>query len=126
MFVINEDLSIYLTRGDVANIIVDLADLSGESQVFSDGDIVRFLVFEKNNVSNIVIHKEVSAVNGESSVTISLTTEDSCIGAPINKPKDYWYEIELNPYTHPQTIVGYDVSGAKIFRLFPEGVYKNE
>lgn len=40
----------------------------------------------------------------------------------VNKPTDFWYEVELNPDTAPQTIIGYDKeTGAKIFRLYPEG-----
>lgn len=34
---------------------------------------------------------------------------------------DYWYEVELNPETEAQTIIGYDEDGPKIFRLYPEG-----
>jgi hypothetical protein len=51
-----------------------------------------------------------------------LSKEDTKIGKKVNKPVDYWYEVELNPDTYPQTIVGYDEDGAKIFKLYPEGV----
>ena len=54
-------------------------------------------------------------------VEIYLTEEDTKIGEVISKPKDYWYEVELNPDEEPQTIIGYDEDGAKIFKLFPEG-----
>ena len=50
-----------------------------------------------------------------------MTGEDTKIGQVINKPIDYWYEIELNPEINPQTVIGYDNDGAKIFKLFPEG-----
>jgi hypothetical protein len=43
------------------------------------------------------------------------------IGDVISKHKDYWYEVVLNDDTLPQTIIGYDEDGAKLFRLFPEG-----
>jgi len=43
------------------------------------------------------------------------------IGDVINKPTDYWYEIEINPETKPQTIIGYDENGEKILKLYPEG-----
>ena len=43
------------------------------------------------------------------------------IGEVINKPTNYWYEIELNPNTQPQTIIGYDEDGEKLFVLYPEG-----
>ena len=54
-------------------------------------------------------------------VTVTLDNKDTKFGDIISKPVDYWYEVELNPETKPQTIVGYDEDGAKIFKLFPEG-----
>ena len=54
-------------------------------------------------------------------VTLTLTGKDTKFGGIINKPTNYWYEIELNPETNPQTIVGYDDEGPKLFCLHPEG-----
>ena len=54
-------------------------------------------------------------------VEIVLSKEDTKIGSLISTPFDYWYEIELNPETEPQTVIGYDDDGEKIFRLYPEG-----
>ena len=56
------------------------------------------------------------------SVDLSLDSTETTIGDIINKPVEYWYEIQLNPDTEPQTIIGYDENGAKIFKLYPEGV----
>ena len=84
------------------------------------------MVFEKRSCDRVVLSKSVEAVEGATSVTISLNTEETRIGSVLHKPKDYWYEIELNPETRPQTIIGYDENGPKIFTLFPEGVYRNE
>ena len=69
----------------------------------------------------MVLRKDFPATAGAEKVDILLTGEEMKIGELISKPKDYWYEIELNPLTNPQTIVGYDEDGAKVFRLFPEG-----
>ena len=52
---------------------------------------------------------------------VMLTSKETKFGELIHKPKDYWYEVELNPMTTPQTVIGYDEDGAKVFRLFPEG-----
>ena len=52
---------------------------------------------------------------------VVLTEQDTRIGDVISKPVDYWYEVTLNPYTNPQTFIGYDEDGAKVFKLFPEG-----
>ena len=54
-------------------------------------------------------------------VEIFLHGAETKFGEVINKPVDYWYEVELNPETKPQTIIGYDEDGAKVFKLFPEG-----
>lgn len=121
MFVINPDWSIYLTRGDIASLEVSAKKSENEDYIFKMGDVVRLNVFEKKQCDNIVLQKEVLVVEETTVVTIMLNSTDTKIGETINKPKDYWYEVELNPDTTPQTIVGYDSNGPKIFRLFPEG-----
>lgn len=121
MFVILEDKTICLTRGDIANIVVSAMLQDGTAYKFEAGDVVRLSVYEKKNCRNVVIQKETIAEAKVQSVTISLTHEDTKIGEIINKPVDYWYEIEVNPDTKPQTIIGYDEAGEKIFRLYPEG-----
>ena len=121
MFTINDDKSIYLTRGDIAVIEVEASSTNDEPYTFKVGDIVRFSVFEKGSYDQIVIKKDVSVEKESLTVDISLYKEDTKIGDLINKPKDYWYEIELNPETYHQTIIGYDTRGPKIFRLYPEG-----
>jgi hypothetical protein len=68
-----------------------------------------------------VLEKDVTVEEETSVVSITLERTDTKLGGIINKPVDYWYEVELNPDTTPQTIVGYDSDGPKIFRLFPEG-----
>ena len=120
MFVINSDKSIHLTRGDIA--VIQVGAVNGEiDYTFKEGDLIRLRVFEKKQCNCVVLQKDVEAEEGAQTVDISLTKEDTKIGNIINKPVDYWYEIELNPDTMPQTLIGYDNSGAKIFRLFPEG-----
>lgn len=121
MFTINSDQSIYLTRGDIAVIELRANTSETEDYEFKSGDIIRFKVFEKNRCDNIVLEKDVLVEFSTVSIDISLTSDDTRIGDLIHRPKDYWYEVELNPDTNPQTIIGYDVAGPKIFRLFPEG-----
>ena len=104
MFEVRSDQSIHLTRGDVAILEVNATG-----------------VFEKAKCDNVILEKSVNVEVESTVVEISLDSDDTRIGSVINKPKDYWYEIELNPDTRPQTIVGYDSSGPKIFRLYPEG-----
>lgn len=120
MFVINSDMSIYCTRGDCGNITVT-AEEDGLEYTFKRGDIVRFKAFCKKACASVVIQKEVEVIADTQSVAIYLSGAETKIGEIINKPVDYWYEIELNPYTTPKTLVGYDDDGPKLFRLFPEG-----
>ena len=120
MFKINDDLSIYATRGDM--IVFSVSVEAGDSSYkFKEDDIVRFKVFEKKECHCVVLQKDFPATVGSEKVDILLTGEETKFGELISKPKDYWYEIELNPLTNPQTIIGYDDDGAKIFRQFPEG-----
>jgi len=122
MFVVNDDLSIYATRGDIVCLNVSaLDDSTGNPYEFQPGDIVRMKIFAKKDAENVVMSKDFPVVAKTDSVGVFLSEQDTKIGDVISKPTDYWYEIELNPYTNPQTIVGYDEDGAKIFKLFPEG-----
>lgn len=95
--------------------------------MFLAGDVIRMKVFVKKEVDNIVLQKVVHIEEPTTTVDIMLSSEDTKIGELINKPTDYWYEIELNPDTNPQTIIGYDdEEGAPIFTLYPEGGEINE
>lgn len=120
MFVVNDDKSIYCTRGDAGGFIVQ-ATLNEEPYTFRKGDVVRLKVFGKKDCENVVLKKVVTVGEESEQVEIFLDGRDTKIGDVISKPTDYWYEVELNPDTKPQTIIGYDEDGAKIFKLFPEG-----
>lgn len=126
MFVILEDKTIGLTRGDVAQIDVSVNLADGSRYVFTEGEVVRFRVTERKACGNVVLDKSVTVEEAAEVVTIELTSEDTRLGGVISKVVEYWYEIELNPETAPQTIVGYDEDGPKILRLYPEGVAMNE
>ena len=113
MYIVNDDLSIYCTRGDYCHIPVQ--------HKFQPGDKVRFKAFRKKDCNTIVIQRDFTVETAADTFVISLTGADTKIGEVISKPVDYWYEVELNPETNPQTIIGYDEEGAKVFKLFPEG-----
>jgi hypothetical protein len=120
MYRINEDNSIYATRGDIVIFSVS-ADNNGEPYTFQAGEVLRIKVFGKKDAENVVLQKDFPITEVTQRVDIFLDENDTKIGEVISKPKDYWYEIELNPLSYPQTIIGYDENGPKIFRLFPEG-----
>lgn len=125
MLTIENDMTINITRGDSGEIVIrafDKADNEGEKLYeFQAGEVVRLKIFEKKACENVVLQKDFPIEEATESVSLVLTEEDTRIGEIISKPVDYWYEIELNPESNPQTIVGYDEDGAKIFRLYPEG-----
>jgi uncharacterized protein YqfB (UPF0267 family) len=120
MLKINDDKSIYITRGDAGAFTVTATD-NGESHRFQAGDVLRLKVVEKKGCDCVILQKDTIVETETEAVQILLTGEDTKIGELIHKPKDYWYEVELNPETVPQTIIGYDEDGAKVFKLFPEG-----
>lgn len=120
MFNIEDDLTIHLTRGDTASFNLT-AENGGEAHTFVPGDVARLKVFEKKACHCVVLQKDFVVQEESTTVPIALTDEDTKIGEVISKPVDYWYEIELNPDVQPQTIVGYDEDGGKVFRLYPEG-----
>ena len=97
------------------------ADAGEEKYRFKTGDIVRMTIYGKKDAENVVMQKDFPVFEEADSLPIFLGEEDTRIGSVISKPVDYWYEIELNPDTYPQTIIGYDESGAKVFRMYPEG-----
>lgn len=122
MFTVNEDRSIYATRGDIVFFEVSAADtLTGVNHKFQAGDVLRIKVFGKKDAETVVMQKDFPVTDVCEKVEIFLGEEDTKIGEVISKPKDYWYEVELNPYDNPQTIIGYDEDGPKVFKLFPEG-----
>jgi hypothetical protein len=125
LFVVNDDLSIYATRGDIVYFNV-VADDHGYPYKFKPGDIVRMSVYGKKDVQTVEIQKDFPVEEPTETVFIFLDEADTKIGEPINKHRDFWYEVVLNPDTMPQTLIGYDDDGAKIFRLFPESCEKDD
>jgi hypothetical protein len=120
MFQVNEDLSIYVTRGDMVYLRIT-AENDGAAYTFEPGEVLRFKVFGKKDAESVVLQKDFPVTESTSFVDIILDGEDTKIGEVISKPRDYWYEVELNPFDEPMTIIGYDEDGAKVLKLFPEG-----
>ena len=122
MFKINSSTKqINITRGDVGIIVVSALNEDGTDHYFEVGDIIRLGVFPTKDYNEVILQKDVEVAERSKTVEISLDSEDTTIGEIINKPVNYWYEIQLNPDTEPQTIIGYDETGAKLFVLYPEG-----
>ena len=122
MFQINDDKSIYVTRGDILCFNVNAVNTTDNTPyTFKPGDLLRMKVYGKKNCENVVLEKDFPITAATLEAEIFLDENDTKIGEVISKPTDYWYEVELNPLSDPQTIIGYDEDGAKVFKLFPEG-----
>jgi hypothetical protein len=123
MLKIKENNLIELTRGDCATFTITTKDDDGNDYMFQVGDIVRLAIYKKGNMNDTKLLKDVEVQSQTLEVDIELSADDTKLDNIINKPVDYWYEVTLNPSTEVHTIIGYDdISGAKIFRLYPEGV----
>lgn len=120
----------HVTRGDAGSFDfqIPIKDDNGnvlEQYTFKVGDVIRFKVFKQGDCGCVEIQKDfIVEEENVTKVKIKLSKEDTKIGTLINEPKEYWYEIELNPETDPQTVIGYDIEGEKLFILYPEGSEK--
>ena len=120
--------NIEIVRGDYLPLTVTTQNADGSDYIFQLEDILRFKVFERKNVDNVFLEKDFKVNEISTEVLIELTADEMKFGELINKPIDYWYEIELNPNTQKtQTIVGYEMqTGPAILTLLPEGGDKND
>lgn len=122
MFIIDKNTkTIHITRGDHATVEVTAQNEDGSNYVFKKDDIIRFKVFTAKNFGEVHIQKDVKVESDTEIVPVVLDKEATRIGEAINKKVDYWYEVEVNPDTYPQTIIGYDRDGEKLFVVYPEG-----
>ena len=119
MFVVYEDMTICATRGDAVYFPVE-KKVGDTKYKFQPGDIVRFKICEKKNYSRVVLMKDFLVEAEATSVNIFLDKFETKFGEIINKPVDYWYEVELNPDTFPDTFIGYSENGPMVFKLLPE------
>ena len=114
-----EGTTIRVNRGDEMSLSLSIKQDDGTTYTFAGTDEIVFSLYNKNKMSEeAVLIKEVTATAGTTSVTIPLTSTETKIGDLINKPVEYWYEVELNGR---YTVIGYDDKGAKLFILYPEG-----
>lgn len=110
--------TIHCTRGDEGSLDFSYKDANGQDVEFDVGQNVVFKVYERKDVSKVVLLKNITVAETCTSVEIPLTTEDTSIGDLINKPVKYFYEISIDD---SKTVIGYDDDGPKEFILYPEG-----
>ena len=124
MFIIDEDgTTLKVTRGQSGTITFGALTPEGEPYTFQVGDVLRLNVTKVNKENSVVMSVDTIIEEATTEATISITSFDSKIGTVINKPTDYWYDIELNPDSAiAQMLLGYDDDGPKIFKLYPESI----
>ena len=76
MFQINDDLSIYVTRGDIVFLSVT-ADNDGEPYMFRAGDVVRIKVYGKKDAASIALQKDFPVTEDGETVEIFLDENDT-------------------------------------------------
>ena len=122
-----KEKNIEVTRGNYMAITVTTQNADGSDYIFQPEDVLRFKVFERKNVDNVFLEKDFKVSEPSKEITIELTSNEMKLGELIDKQKNYWYEIELNPDTpKTQTIVGYELTedgepNPAILTLLPEG-----
>lgn len=108
-----QNKNIHLTKGDTVQI-----KLSSD-RAFSIGDVIKLSVVDVGNMGQIIFSKTFTLT--ASSLIAVLEIEGSetreAFTDVVNKPKQYWYEIQLNDDV---TLVGYDSYGPKLFYVYPE------
>lgn len=86
---------------------------------FQKGDVLTFGAYAKKKMSKeALLLKDFIVEEETESIHMSFTSEEMKIGPLIDKPTEYYYEIQLN---HNQTVLGYFLDGPKIIELYPEG-----
>ena len=111
-------------RGDMLPLTIRANNEKDKTPyIFQVNDVVRFKIMKKKQCDEVVLQKDVKVTEVCESVQMIIPSEEMKIGEIINKPVDYWYEVELNPDTpHTVTILGYTKEkGPKILSLTPEG-----
>ena len=114
-----EGTTIKLNRGDSLSLNLSITLEDNSNYTFKVGDTIVFSVYNKGKMNeDAVLLKEINVLEQSESLSISLTNEETKIGELMNKPLEYWYEVELN---NQYTVIGYDDTGAKLLILYPEG-----
>lgn len=119
---------IHLTRGDLAIIKLKL----DEEETFVEGDFIEMRIYEARGLNKPpVLRKSIIVGEDTNEVLLTLESNETKFAPMLNRTLDYWYEIELN---NNRTLIGFDdkfstaeerEKGAKIFRVYPEGVELN-
>lgn len=114
-----ENNHILINRGDTLPIKLVVPISHTENYEFQVGDKIQFGIYKSRGMNDsALLLKEYTIQEATEEFSFTIPASEMKFGELINKPTDYWYEINLNG---EQTILGYDMDGAKIITLYPEG-----
>ena len=120
MAIMNSNYNIECNRGSMLSVTYKFRrKTDGMFITFENGDIIRFKIMEKGHNENVILQKDFEIAEHTDSVNIMIPSDEMKIGEIINKPVDYWYEIELNP-DKPSTITLLGFTKATGGRIFPQ------
>lgn len=112
-----ENDRISINKGDSGKIIFSLLENEKPRNLIA-GDVVRFAVYDKNNLeAEPKILKVVQVTEEKEEVEIEISASDTDFVKDASKLYKYWYQIEYDK----NVIIGYDKNGAKEFVIYPEG-----
>lgn len=112
----DEKNNITHTRGDKGSI-----KLVNKKGMFKIGDTFKFSIVKKGNYDDVVFRKEFEVTEECQEFFLTFTNDEMRFCEPINKEKEFYYEIDMNDDT---TLIGYDENKDKKFILYPESVKK--
>ncbi len=123
MATLGDNYSIETNRGSMLALTIRTKDKDGNFYEFQPGDVIRFKLMTKGKCEDVILQEDVTVSEISDGVPLVISSEKMKIGDLINKPVDYWYEVELNPDTSSTvTILGYTKkTGGRILTLTPEG-----
>lgn len=133
MISVDEENTIYLTRGDATQEnfnrlafqfpIFNIQTQQEELYQFQPTDKITFVVMEKKGYTKEeILRKEYTIsdlgyVSPTNTPELPLTAEDTKVFELTAKKKTYWYDLVLNDEV---TMLGMDDEGAKKIIIFPE------
>ena len=114
MKIIDEKYTITHNRGSKGSL-----KLVNNNGGFKTGTTFKISIVKKANYDDVVFQKEFEVTEDCQEFFLTFTSEEMRFCEPINKEKEFYYEIEMNDDT---TLIGYDENKDKKFILYPEAV----
>ena len=129
MLRVDNNLGISMSLMETAQLKVSAKKQDGSAFKFAAGDVVRLKIFPGQRHRRIIFDTKVESECESVIISISdlgmriseleLTGNSPARSWEEYKPIELLYDITLNPYTDHIKLVGYDVTGPKMFRVFP-------